>query len=163
MLTFAALRVVLRSPLGYALNGIRQSESRMAALGYNVFLYKYVAFVLSAVVAGFAGVLYAYFNRFTHPDSLGLLTSTQALLMAFVGAPGTLLGPAIGALAVIGIQDAFVGITERWQLLMGAFYIAVVLLMPKGVVFAAANLGRRALARRGRRQPGTSALGVETG
>jgi branched-chain amino acid transport system permease protein len=140
VLTFAAFRLLLRSPFGYALNGLRQSESRMAALGYNVFLYKYLAFIISAAVAGFAGALFTYYNQYIHPNSLGLFTSTQALLMAFVGGPGTLLGPALGSLAVIAVQDALAARTERWQLPMGLFYIAVVLLMPQGVLRFALGL-----------------------
>ena len=134
VVVFALVHLLLRSPFGYALNGLRQSETRMSALGYNVFLYKYIAFVISAMIAGFAGVLFVYYNQYTHPNSFSILTSAQVLLMAFVGGPGTLLGPAIGSLAVIGVQDALAAATERWQLPMGLFYIAVVLIMPHGVL-----------------------------
>jgi branched-chain amino acid transport system permease protein len=142
VLLFVAFSFVIRSPFGYALNGIRQSETRMAALGYNVFLYKYLAFVLSAALAGFAGVLFVYYNQYIHPNALGILTSAQALLIPFVGGPGTLLGPALGALVVILVQDTLAGITERWQLPMGLFYIAVVLLMPRGILWSVASLAR---------------------
>jgi len=142
VLVFVAFRFVIRSPFGYALNGIRQSETRMAALGYNVFLYKYLAFVLSAALAGFAGVLFVYYNQYIHPNALGILTSAQALLMPFVGGPGTLLGPALGAFVVILVQDTLAGLTERWQLPMGLFYIVVVLLMPRGILWFAASLLR---------------------
>ncbi len=142
VITFAVFRLLIRSPFGYALNGLRQSESRMAALGYNVFLYKYIAFIISGTVAGFAGALFVYYNQYIHPNSLGILTSAQVLLMAFVGGPGTLLGPALGSLAVIVVQDALAAATERWQLPMGMFYIGVVLLMPRGLLWFAANLMR---------------------
>jgi branched-chain amino acid transport system permease protein len=148
VLVFATFYLLLRSPFGYALNGLRQSESRMAALGYNVFLYKYVAFILSAAVAGFAGALFTYYNQYIHPNSLGLIASAQVLLMPFVGGPGTLLGPAIGALAVIAVQDWLSSLTQRWQLPMGAFYILVVLLMPLGLIHFVAS-GARGLSRRG--------------
>lgn len=142
VITFAIFRLLIRSPFGYALNGLRQSESRMAALGYNVFLYKYIAFIISGALAGFAGALFVYYNQYIHPNSLGILTSAQVLLMAFVGGPGTLLGPALGSLAVIVVQDALAAATERWQLPMGMFYIGVVLLMPRGLLWFVANFMR---------------------
>ncbi len=150
VVVFALVHLLHRSPFGYALNGLRQSETRMEALGYNVFLYKYLAFVISAVIAGFAGVLFVYYNQYTHPNSFSILTSAQVLLMAFVGGPGTLLGPGIGALAVIGVQDTLAAATERWQLPMGLFYIAVVLLMPRGVLEFVRDLARSAAQRKAR-------------
>jgi branched-chain amino acid transport system permease protein len=161
VLVFSAFHLLLRSPFGYALNGIRQSESRMASLGYNVFLYKYLALVISALVAGLAGALLVYYNQYTHPNAFGILASAQVLLMAFVGGPGTLLGPALGSLAVTAVQDTLAGVTERWQLPMGLFYIAVVLLMPRGVIQALAQLVMSAAGRNGR--PKQASLPAEQG
>jgi branched-chain amino acid transport system permease protein len=83
---WAPLGLLVSSPFGLGLKGIRESESRMRALGYNVWLHKYVAFV----VAGFAGVLWAYFNGFVAPTDVQLLTSVETLLMVALGGPGTL-------------------------------------------------------------------------
>src|SRR5262249_43892081 len=77
--------------------GIRETERRMGALGYHVWLHKYLAFVLSGAFAGFAGALWAYYDGFVSPVELHLLTSVEALLMVALGGPGTLLGPALGA------------------------------------------------------------------
>ena len=69
----------------------------MRALGYNVWLHKYLAFVLSGAFAGFAGVLWAYYNGFVSPVDVQLVTSVETLLMVALGGPGTLAGPALGA------------------------------------------------------------------
>ena len=72
-------------PFGLTLKGIRDSETRMRALGYNVWLHKYLAFVLSGVFAGFAGVFWAYYNGFVSPVDVQLVTSVEALLMVALG------------------------------------------------------------------------------
>jgi len=92
------LVAIVRSPFGRALRGIRESESRMQALGFDVWRYQYVAFVLSAAFAGVAGALYAYYNRFVGPEYLYVIQSAEALIMVILGGAGTL----IGANAVIG-------------------------------------------------------------
>src|SRR3989442_4389102 len=73
--------VLVRSPFGLGLKGIRESESRMRALGYNVWLHKYLAFVISGFFAAFAGVLWAYYNGFVGPADVQLVTSVETLLM----------------------------------------------------------------------------------
>ena len=87
--TLLLVRIVA-SPFGYALRGIRESETRMLALGYNVWRYKLVAFVLAAAFAGLAGCLYVYFNRFVSPDYVHVVRSAEVLLMVILGGAGTL-------------------------------------------------------------------------
>src|SRR5205809_463456 len=94
--SWTVLGLVVMSPFGLGLKGIRGSESRMEALGYNVWLHKYLAFVISGAFAGAAGVLWAYYNGFVGPTDVQLLTSVEALLMVALGGPGTLVGPALG-------------------------------------------------------------------
>src|SRR5207244_2906572 len=81
LLAWAAMGVLVRSPFGLGLKGIRESESRMRALGYNVWLHKYLAFVISGFFAAFAGVLWAYYNGFVGPVDVQLVTSVETLLM----------------------------------------------------------------------------------
>ena len=76
------------SPFGLGLRGIRGSEGRMQALGYNVWLHKYTAFVLSGVFGGFAGTLWAYYNGFVSPNDVQLVTSVETLLMVALGGLG---------------------------------------------------------------------------
>ena len=95
-ISFRILRVIVRSPFGQTLVGIRESESRMRTLGYHVWLHKYIGFIIAGGFAGFAGVLWAYYNGFVSPVDLQLATSVEVLLMVALGGRGTLLGPALG-------------------------------------------------------------------
>ncbi|HEY7730632.1 MAG TPA: branched-chain amino acid ABC transporter permease, partial [Gaiellaceae bacterium] len=133
---WALLALIVRSPFGLTLLGIRESEGRMRALGYNVWLHKYLAFVLSGLFAGFAGVFWAYYNGFVSPVDVQLVTSVEALLMVALGGPGTLGGPVLGAAVIVFLKN-FVSIyTKRWLLILGAVYIGVILFAPRGVLGA---------------------------
>ena len=126
----------MRSPFGIGLQGIRESESRMRALGYNVWLHKYLAFVIAGAFAGFAGVLWAYYNGFVSPTDVQLVTSVETLLMVALGGPGTLVGPALGAGIIVFLKNFVSVYTKRWLLILGAVYIGVILFAPHGVVGA---------------------------
>jgi branched-chain amino acid transport system permease protein len=124
------------SPFGLGLRGIRGSESRMQALGYNVWLHKYVAFVLSGTFAGFAGTLWAYYNGFVSPNDVQLVTSVETLLMVALGGPGTLIGSALGAGVIVFLKNFVSVYTKRWLLILGGVYIGVILFAPTGIVGA---------------------------
>jgi branched-chain amino acid transport system permease protein len=128
------LTQVVTSPFGFVLRGIRESETRMQALGYNVGRYKFVAFIVAAVFAGLAGALYAYFNRFVSPDYLGVFRSAEVLLMVILGGAGTLIGPAIGAAVIVLLENVVSAYTERWLIVIGTVYILVALFAPNGIV-----------------------------
>ncbi len=125
--------LVVRSSFGHTLLGIRESETRMTALGYNVWLQKYIAFVVSGVFAGLAGVLLVYYNGFVSPSELHLVTSAEVLIMVILGGVGTLFGPAIGAGIIILVKNFVSGYTEHWMIILGALYMATVMLAPQGV------------------------------
>ncbi|MGH7225878.1 MAG: branched-chain amino acid ABC transporter permease [Gemmataceae bacterium] len=125
---------IVASPFGYALRGIRESETRMLALGYNVWRYKLVAFVLAATFAGLAGSLYVYYNRFVSPDYLQVIRSAEVLLMVILGGAGTLIGPAIGAAIIVLLENVISAYTERWLLIIGVIYIFVAMFAPNGIV-----------------------------
>ena len=133
VLAWALLALIVRSPFGLTLKGIRESESRMRALGYNVWLHKYLAFVLSGTFAGFAGVFWAYYNGFVSPVDVQLVTSVETLLMVALGGPGTLAGPALGAGVIVFLKNFVSVYTKRWLLILGAVYIGVILFAPRGV------------------------------
>jgi len=128
------LAAIANSPFGRALRGIRESESRMQALGYDVWRYQYVAFVLSAFFAGIAGALYAYYNRFVGPEYLNVVQSAEALIMVILGGAGTLLGPAIGAALIVYLEDFVSSMTEHWVLVLGIIYVLVTLFAPRGLI-----------------------------
>ena len=129
-----ALALIVSSPFGRALVGIRESERRMEVLGYDVWRHKYVAFILAGLFAGLAGNLFVYFNGFVSPSYLNILFSASALLMVILGGSGTLLGPAIGAAVIVGLENFISGYMERWVLVLGIIYVLVTLFAPNGLV-----------------------------
>lgn len=127
------MHLVVHSSFGHTLLGIRDSETRMSALGYNVWLQKYIAFIISAVFAGAAGALLVYHNGFVSPSELHLVTSAEVLIMVILGGAGTLVGPAIGAGIITFLKNFVSGYTEHWMIILGAIYIATVILAPQGI------------------------------
>jgi branched-chain amino acid transport system permease protein len=132
----AVLRVIVRSPFGHTLVGIRESESRMRTLGYHVWLHKYLAFLISGGVGGFAGVLWAYYNSFVSPSDLDLAVSIEVLLMVALGGRGTLLGASIGAAVIVFLKNLVSGYTQRWLLILGIVYIGTIRYAPEGILGA---------------------------
>jgi len=139
-----ALAVLVESPFGKALSGIKESEIRMEVLGYNVWGYQYAASVLAGVLAGLAGALFVYYNGYVSPVYLSIIFSAQALFMVVLGGAGTLLGPAIGAGIIVLLENLISVFTERWLLVLGLVYMLVTLFAPRGVH----GLFRRVRARR---------------
>jgi branched-chain amino acid transport system permease protein len=139
-----ALWVVVRSPFGRALVGIRESERRMEVLGYDTWRYKYVAFVLAGVVAGASGNLFVYYNGFVSPAYLSIVFSAMALIMVILGGAGTLLGPALGGAVIVLLENVISAHTERWLTVLGLIYVVVTLFAPAGIMgFVRARLGGR--------------------
>ena len=133
IITFIMWRFV-RSPFGLTLRGIRDSDSRMRSLGYNVSLHMFIAFTVAGVFAGVAGALYAMFNDFVSPSTVALTQSVEGLLMAITGGVGTLFGSFIGALAIIGLENAVSIYTERWQTVLGLAFIFIMIFAPDGIL-----------------------------
>ena len=143
LITFWILRVIVRSPFGQTLVGIRESESRMRTLGYHVWLHKYIGFVIAGGFGGFAGVLWAYYNGFVSPVDLQLATSVEVLLMVALGGRGTLLGPALGAAIIVLLKNLVSVYTHRWLLILGVVYIGTIVYAPEGIVGAMRQWTRR--------------------
>jgi branched-chain amino acid transport system permease protein len=133
VLSFAMWRLV-RSPFGLTLRGIRDSESRMRSLGYDVQAHLFIAFTVSGFFAGAAGVLYAFFNSFVSPTTVALAQSVQGLLMAITGGIGTLFGSFVGSAAILTLQNVVSSYTERWQTALGLTFILVMIFAPNGLV-----------------------------
>jgi branched-chain amino acid transport system permease protein len=121
------LVVIVRSPFGGVLVGIRESEERMSALGYNPVAYRIAAFLVSAAIAGAAGVLDAYLTRFVSPDDVSALVSARALLIVVIGGV-SLVGAAGAGIALTALEDFLSSRTDRWLGVLGALYILVALL-----------------------------------
>ena len=139
---FVLLRVVLKSLFGRVIEGIRINEHRMRSLGYATFRYKLACFVLAGALAGLAGYLAAIQFGVVNPDMLAWHASGGVMMMVILGGMGTLVGPALGAMAMMLLELLFqslpevggVNIGKHWQLLMGSFIVLVALLLPYGLI-----------------------------
>lgn len=136
----ALLYLIVTSPFGLALRGIRESESRMRVLGYHVFLMKYLVFIIAGTFSGLGGVLYAYYNGFVSPADVSLVASANALLMVILGGTGTLVGSLLGSALLVFLQNILSGITQRWLTILGAILVLAVMYAPRGVLGAARTL-----------------------
>ena len=137
LLLFMAL--LLRSPLGRALQGIRENEHRMEAIGFPVFRYKLAAFTLAGSVAGLAGYLFAVLNSSVNPEMLSWHQSADVLLMVILGGMGQLWGGVIGAFTFALLQETLSTFTGRWHLWMGIVIVVLVLFLPGGMISLAAR------------------------
>jgi branched-chain amino acid transport system permease protein len=134
LICFFLLHRIMNSPFGHALRGIREGEARMSALGYNTWLYKYMAFVITGTFAGVAGVLFVYYSRFIAPTHVGVATSFLPMVMVIIGGSGTLLGPVIGAMVIIFVEYFASLVTpERWPLILGVLFVATIMYAGGGI------------------------------
>lgn len=138
--TFLLLQALVRSPFGRSLEGIRENEQRMRSLGYPTYRYRLAAFVIGAALAGIAGALAALANGYATPDLLYWTTSGLVLVAVVVGGSRSLIGPVLGAFLVLIAQLGLSTYLQRWELILGALFIAFVLFLPGGLV----GLARRA-------------------
>jgi len=141
LIVVVALFILLNSPFGYSLRGIRESESRMKALGYPVWLYKYASFIFAGIFAGISGVLWVYYSGFVNPSYFAVDLSVKALLMLILGGSGSLFGPLIGAGIIVLLENLVSGFTERWSLVLGIVYVTVIMLFSEGI-FSVFKRGR---------------------
>jgi len=155
LLSLAAVAVFVRSPFGSALMGTRDQPRRMNALGYHVWAIRFFACLFSGLLTSVSAILFVYYTQFISPQTLALTSSAEVLLMVISGGAGTLLGPIVGAGLVVAVKTVVSGFIERWNFLLGAIFVAIVILMPEGLVPGTARLWRLAW---GKRDRGTGAI-----
>ncbi|HEX3864753.1 MAG TPA: branched-chain amino acid ABC transporter permease [Stellaceae bacterium] len=167
LIAVGSLAVFVASPFGASLRGTRDQPRRMTALGYNVWMIRFVAFLFSGFWSGVAGLLYLYYNQFVSPQAVALTASAEALLMVISGGSGTLLGPIAGAALVVVMKNVASAYVERWNFLLGAIFVVIVIFMPEGLVPGSVRLLRWGAGRLRRRPAGGGlplpAPGPETG
>ena len=125
---------VTRSPFGASLQGARDQPRRMRMLGHNVWLIQWLAFVLASFWGSVAGLLYVYYNLFISPHAISLQQSAEVLLMAILGGASTLTGPIVGAVIITLVKNVVSTYFERWNSLLGAIFVVVIMFMPFGIV-----------------------------
>ena len=122
------------SPFGAALKGTRDQARRMSALGHDVWLIRWTAFVYAGFWGAVSGLLFVYYHKYIHPASLSLTNSAEAMLSVIAGGSGTLAGPAIGAAIIVLLKNYVSAYVERWNMLLGFVFVAIVVFMPDGLV-----------------------------
>jgi branched-chain amino acid transport system permease protein len=142
LIAVATMAVFVRSPFGASLTGTRDQARRMTALGYNVWLIRFLTILFSGFWSGVAGLLYLYYNQFISPQVGALTTSAEALLMVISGGSGTLLGPIVGAAIVVTMKNVVSAYIERWNLVLGVIFILIISFMPEGLVPGSVRLWR---------------------
>jgi branched-chain amino acid transport system permease protein len=135
--------VLVRSPFGHSLAGIRERELRMQILGYNTWLHKYIAFIIAGGFGGLAGVLWAHTNGHVSPETVVLTTSVDSLLMVVLGGAGTLVGAAIGTAIVFGLREFLSTLVPWWQYALGGVYVLTILYLPMGLMGIPSRLRQR--------------------
>lgn len=148
VLSALAMYHLVKSPFGYSVQGIRERERRMQALGYSTWLHRYLAFLISGFFAGVSGILYVHFNGLITPESVGMGASGLAIIMIIIGGSGTLWGAAIGSLFIFCLEY-FVSIftPERWPLILGSCFVGAVLLARGGIYGQVRTIWRRTFER----------------
>jgi branched-chain amino acid transport system permease protein len=145
-IAFLMITVFVSSAFGSSLKGVRDQPRRMAALGFNPWLIRWITFVYAGFWGGVSGLLYVYYHKYIHPTSLSITSSAEALLGVIAGGSGTLGGPAVGAALVLLLKNYASAYLERWNMLLGLVFLFIVLVMPAGIV---PGISRLAAALRG--------------
>ena len=130
---FLFCRILVLSPFGAVLRGIRENEPKTRALGYNTRLYKIAVVAIAYALGGLAGALYAPFAGFTNTELLFWLLSGQVLIMVIVGGASTLAGPVLGAAFFMVATQILSAYTDSWSLFFGLVFILFVLFAPQGI------------------------------
>jgi branched-chain amino acid transport system permease protein len=140
---FLMMTTFVSSSFGSSLKGVRDQPRRMAALGFNPWMIRWIAFICAGFWGGVAGLLYVYYNKYIHPTSLSTTSSAEALLGVIAGGSGTLSGPIVGAALVLLLKNYASAYVERWNMLLGLVFLFIVLVMPTGIVPGLSKLQRR--------------------
>ena len=138
--SYLGIRRMMAAPFGTVLQAIRESELRARFVGYDIRSVKRRAFVVSSTFAGLSGALFALYNGFVAPDLLNWINSGNAIIMVVLGGSGTLYGPMLGAAAFTLVERQLSTVLPWWRLLLGTLFVAVVLVLPKGLVSLPARL-----------------------
>jgi branched-chain amino acid transport system permease protein len=156
---YVVLRLVVSSPFGRALGGIRENETRMSSIGYNVALYKLAAFTIAGAIAGLAGALVAQRLKFVSPDVMRFEESILAVIALIIGGQRSLVGPVIGAGVYYVISEQMSSVfSSHWPMVIGGVFVLVVYVMPGGIVGLGRTLRAAAAGRLRRRAPAAEPL-----
>ena len=134
VLAFALIYRIVHSPFGQVLKSIRENEARALSLGYHVDRYKLMAFVLSATLAGLAGSTKTLALGLATLTDVGWQMSGEVVLMTLLGGMGTILGPSVGAIIIVAMQNYLADLGSWVTTIMGATFVVCVLVFRRGIV-----------------------------
>ena len=126
MIAIFVIRKISNSHFGQVLKGIRENEQKVSLLGYNVWRYRLVSFMISGLFSGFAGSLYAFHLNYVGLENLTWLVSGDVFLMTLLGGRGAFFGPLLGAALYIWMKDFFASVTDNWMIPLGIVVVAVI-------------------------------------
>ncbi|TWI89457.1 amino acid/amide ABC transporter membrane protein 2 (HAAT family) [Roseibium hamelinense] len=134
--SYLILKVMTRSRFGRVLEGAKQNEARMEAIGIDPYRYRLTAFVLAGTIAGLAGALMANQAEFVSPAYMSWHRSGELIVMVILGGMGHLHGAILGAIAYMVLEETLSGYTEHWRLIFGPLLILIVLYGKGGLLGA---------------------------
>jgi branched-chain amino acid transport system permease protein len=126
-------RRLVEARFGMVIRGARQNDRRMRALGYPTLRYKLVAYIISAMVCGIAGMLYANLTHFVSPAYMAWTASGELIVMVVLGGLGSFFGPLLGSTAMLLIEEWLKGMTEHWMIIFGPLIVVAVLVSRRGL------------------------------
>ncbi len=126
-------RRLVHSRFGMVLQGCKENEQRMLALGFPVYRYKLAAFVMAGATAGLAGSLIANYMGFVSPGLMHWTVSGEIMVMVILGGMGTLAGPVIGAAVLLLLEEILSAYMEHWMIILGPVMVLVVLFARNGI------------------------------
>ena len=142
-IAFIMMAIFVSSSFGSSLKGVRDQPRRMAALGFNPWMIRWITFIYAGFWGGVSGLLYIYYHKYIHPTSLSTTSSAEALLGVIAGGSGTLGGPVVGATLVLLLKNYASAYVERWNMLLGLVFLFIVLVMPTGITPGLRKLAAR--------------------
>jgi branched-chain amino acid transport system permease protein len=141
--SYLLCRAIVSSRFGRVFRGARENPTRMATIGFDVFRYQRVAYVIAGAIGGLSGFLLANATEFVSPAYMSWQRSGELIIMVLFGGLGTLHGAIVGAAAYLLLEDALGGLTENWKLIFGPMLVLIVLFARGGLIGLAETLKRK--------------------
>jgi branched-chain amino acid transport system permease protein len=134
VLTIGVCWYFTRTPLGNTLAAVKSNPTRINFLGINISVAKLMLFGFTGLIAGLSGSLFILFKKMVAPNFLDMFMSFDVVIMSVIGGYSSFLGPIIGSFVYVYMVEYLSAVTDRWQLIMGVFFMLLVLFYPKGMV-----------------------------
>ena len=150
LLSALVLWLVVRSPFGLILTSMRENSQRVAFIGINTTLYRWLAFVIAGMFAGLAGALFGCYDRMASPTMVHWTMSAKPVLMTILGGSRIFLGPVAGAIIFFLLEHFITQYTQSWMIFLGAILVPIVIFFPRGVLGTLACWSGKAFRRESR-------------